>query len=63
MAATFPRVPKDRKAIFDELKAALESRIMFFDGGMGTMIQRLGLSEEDFRGQCLYCMPQGPTPL
>lgn len=28
----------------------LEKRIMIFDGGMGTMIQRLKLEEEDFRG-------------
>jgi 5-methyltetrahydrofolate--homocysteine methyltransferase len=33
-----------------ELKALLEQRIVFFDGAMGTMIQREGLQEEDFRG-------------
>ncbi len=28
----------------------LTKRIMFLDGAMGTMIQRKGLSEADFRG-------------
>eukprot|EP00043_Microstomoeca_roanoka_P010840 m.102437 g.102437 ORF g.102437 m.102437 type:complete len:1263 (-) comp15016_c2_seq1:114-3902(-) len=34
-----------------ELKETLDQRIMFFDGGMGTMIQRLGLDEAAFRGE------------
>ena len=33
------------------LKAILEKRIVFFDGAMGTMIQRAGLEEADFRGE------------
>ncbi|EGD78748.1 methionine synthase [Salpingoeca rosetta] len=33
------------------LRALLEERIMFFDGGMGTMIQQLSLQEKDFRGE------------
>ena len=33
------------------LKALLEQRIVFFDGAMGTMIQREGLQEADFRGE------------
>ena len=32
------------------LKKLLEQRIVFFDGAMGTMIQRAGLGEADFRG-------------
>ena len=32
------------------LRDALTQRIHFLDGGMGTMIQQLGLGEEDFRG-------------
>jgi 5-methyltetrahydrofolate--homocysteine methyltransferase len=32
------------------LQALLDQRIVFFDGAMGTMIQRAGLGEEDFRG-------------
>ena len=34
----------------DEIKAILQSRIMFFDGGMGTMVQGYRLQEDDFRG-------------
>ena len=30
---------------------------MIFDGGMGTMLQRYRLTEEDFRGlEFLYCV-------
>jgi hypothetical protein len=32
------------------LEKTLKERIMFIDGAMGTMIQRLRLTEEDFRG-------------
>jgi len=32
------------------LEAALSRRILVLDGAMGTMVQRLGLSEADFRG-------------
>ncbi|QQA44226.1 homocysteine S-methyltransferase family protein [Pelagovum pacificum] len=32
------------------LRAAAEERILILDGAMGTMIQTLGLSEEDFTG-------------
>ncbi len=33
-----------------ELKALAERRILILDGAMGTMIQRLGLAEDDYRG-------------
>ena len=33
------------------LRALLERRIVFFDGAMGTMIQRERLGEADFRGE------------
>ncbi len=33
------------------LKQILEQRILILDGAMGTMIQRYGLSEADFRGK------------
>jgi 5-methyltetrahydrofolate--homocysteine methyltransferase len=33
------------------LRELLEQRIVFFDGAMGTMIQRAKLEEADFRGQ------------
>lgn len=37
--------------VFDSLRSTLAERIMYFDGGMGTMIQQLGLEESDFRGE------------
>ena len=33
-----------------QLRKLIEQRIVFFDGAMGTMIQRAGLQEADFRG-------------
>lgn len=39
------------KTLPDKIEAILRERIMVLDGGMGTMIQRYKLSEEDFRGQ------------
>nr|WP_320131100.1 methionine synthase [uncultured Holophaga sp.] len=35
-----------------ELTELLHQRILILDGAMGTMIQRHGLTEEDFRGSC-----------
>jgi len=32
------------------IASTLQERIMIFDGGMGTMIQKLRLEEADFRG-------------
>eukprot|EP00055_Hartaetosiga_balthica_P013267 m.67259 g.67259 ORF g.67259 m.67259 type:complete len:1255 (+) comp8212_c0_seq1:37-3801(+) len=46
------------KSVTEELETLLESRIVFFDGGMGTMIQRLKLSEEDFRGEVFKNHPK-----
>src|SRR3954468_16496071 len=37
----------DRRTQLDEL---LATRILVLDGAMGTMIQRCGLTEADFRG-------------
>ena len=34
-----------------DLTAALNERVLVLDGAMGTMIQREGLSEQDFRGE------------
>ncbi|KAG7267742.1 hypothetical protein CRUP_025495 [Coryphaenoides rupestris] len=34
-----------------ELQMVLQKRIMILDGGMGTMIQQLNFTEEDFRGR------------
>jgi len=38
------------KATTQRLTKLIEERIVFFDGAMGTMIQRAGLTEADFRG-------------
>jgi 5-methyltetrahydrofolate--homocysteine methyltransferase len=35
----------------DRLRALLSERILIIDGAMGTMIQRYGLEEPDFRGE------------
>ncbi|MFI5278972.1 MAG: homocysteine S-methyltransferase family protein, partial [Gemmatimonadales bacterium] len=35
----------------DQLRTALTRRILVLDGAMGTMIQRYGLEEPDFRGE------------
>lgn len=35
----------------DQLKTALTERILVMDGAMGTMIQREGLGEDDYRGE------------
>ncbi len=35
----------------ERLRRALQRRILVLDGAMGTMIQRLGLGEDDFRGE------------
>lgn len=34
-----------------QLQSAIEQRILVLDGAMGTMIQRLGLEEQDYRGE------------
>ena len=36
--------------INDQLETALSERILMLDGGMGTMIQSYGLTEQDYRG-------------
>ena len=40
----------DHPAAADLLRATLARRIVILDGAMGTMIQRLGLTEADYRG-------------
>jgi 5-methyltetrahydrofolate--homocysteine methyltransferase len=37
--------------IRNQLEKILEQRILILDGAMGTVIQRFGLSEEDYRGR------------
>jgi 5-methyltetrahydrofolate--homocysteine methyltransferase len=34
-----------------DIRSLLNSRILMLDGAMGTMIQRLQLTEEDYRGK------------
>jgi 5-methyltetrahydrofolate--homocysteine methyltransferase len=38
------------RTVFDLLSEAVERRIVLLDGAMGTMIQRRGLAEADYRG-------------
>lgn len=33
------------------LREAMRMQVLIMDGGMGTMLQAQGLSEEDFRGE------------
>jgi 5-methyltetrahydrofolate--homocysteine methyltransferase len=47
---TLPRAP-----VFDQLEAVARERILILDGAMGTQIQGLGLSEEDFTGHASGC--------
>ncbi|WP_276947405.1 methionine synthase, partial [Haematobacter massiliensis] len=44
-----------RSPVFDALTAAARERILILDGAMGTQIQGLGLSEEDFHGHGAGC--------
>ncbi|MBB1498988.1 methionine synthase [Paracoccus sp. MC1862] len=37
--------------VFDAIRAAAQARILILDGAMGTQIQQLGLSEDDFQGE------------
>src|ERR671932_1948856 len=41
----------EREARVSEFRALLKQRIIILDCGMGTMIQRYGLGEEDYRGE------------
>ena len=43
--------------MFNELQKILSNKIMLMDGPRGTMIQRLRLSEDDFRGSILKDHP------
>src|SRR4051794_11141658 len=50
--------PLIRPDATEELTTALRERILVMDGAMGTMIQRHGLSESDFRGERFEDWPQ-----
>jgi 5-methyltetrahydrofolate--homocysteine methyltransferase len=43
--------PNLRPDATEELRTLLADRILLLDGAMGTMIQRHGLGERDFRGE------------
>src|SRR5690606_32650882 len=47
---TAPSIP-DWTDVRKALEAAARERILILDGAMGTMIQRLGLGEDNFRGE------------
>ena len=42
---------RDGRAVREQLETLLGQRILVLDGAMGTMMQRQGLSEADYRGQ------------
>lgn len=42
-----------KASCYQILEQELQQRILILDGGMGTMIQRQGLTEADFRGTLL----------
>ncbi|KAJ2008869.1 hypothetical protein GGI04_000916 [Coemansia thaxteri] len=49
--STIPAGFESRRAATEYIESELKKRIMFLDGAMGTQIQNLRLSEEDFRGE------------
>ncbi|KAJ2729414.1 hypothetical protein H4S00_000485 [Coemansia sp. D1744] len=49
--STIPAGFTSRRAATEYIESELNKRIMFLDGAMGTQIQDLRLSEEDFRGE------------
>ena len=50
-----PALPSDCTAALTEL---LRTRILVLDGAMGTMIQRHGFAEDDYRGARFADWPQ-----
>src|SRR5690606_306063 len=50
VTTTQPIIP-DWNEVRAALAKAMSERILVLDGAMGTMIQRLGLTEENFRGE------------
>jgi 5-methyltetrahydrofolate--homocysteine methyltransferase len=57
-AASSSKVLAERREISAALNAAIRERILVLDGAMGTMIQQLKLSEEDFRGERFKAWPR-----
>ena len=50
-ASSNPPSSRDGAEILAALEAAARERILILDGAMGTMIQRLGYTEDNFRGE------------
>ncbi|RUT32870.1 methionine synthase [Arsenicitalea aurantiaca] len=50
-SAPSPLPRQDGKEILAALNAAAAERILILDGAMGTMIQKLGFTEDNFRGE------------
>ncbi|MBK7153327.1 MAG: methionine synthase [Sandaracinaceae bacterium] len=44
-------------SLHDQLRALLEERLLYIDGAMGTMVQRHGLVEADYRGERFQAHP------
>ena len=44
-------IGEEREARISKFRAVLKQRIVILDCAMGTMIQRYGLTEEDYRGE------------
>ena len=44
------RLDVSSRTVSERLETILADRIVLLDGAMGTMIQRQGLDESDFRG-------------
>ena len=44
-------MPGERSPVFEELERLFQQRILVLDGGMGTMLQRYKLTEQEFRGE------------
>src|SRR5918998_551324 len=44
-------IGEEREARISKFRAVLKQRIIVLDGAMGTMIQRYGFTEEDYRGE------------
>jgi 5-methyltetrahydrofolate--homocysteine methyltransferase len=44
-------------SLHDQLRTLLEERLLYIDGAMGTMVQRHGLVEADYRGERFQAHP------
>ena len=51
MASSTTTTEPPAATVREQLEAALATRVLVFDGAMGTMIQRAGLDEAGFRGE------------